>query len=72
MSVCNHCGKGFSYSGYLKQHVKVVHEGVRDHVCNHCKKGFSKSRDLKKHVKAVHEKFSLFQNNAKSDHKAKE
>ena len=51
----SNCGKSFSLAGNLKQHVKAVHEGLKDHVCNHCGKSFSRAEHLKRHVKAVHE-----------------
>ena len=48
------CGKKFGLLGNLKRHIKVVHEGIKDHQCQFCDKKFSQSGYLKKHVKRIH------------------
>ena len=52
---CDCCGKSFTRASSLKRHVKIVHEGIKDHECNHCGKSFSQARYLKTHVKSIHE-----------------
>ena len=44
----------------LKVHVKIVHQGQKDHKCVQCEKSFSKSGNLRVHVKSVHEKTKDF------------
>ena len=51
---CNFCGKGFSQTGHLKQHISSVHEGIR-HKCEICGKDFSAQYNLQKHIAIVHE-----------------
>ena len=52
---CDHCGKTFTQSGHLKYHIRVVHEGQRDHKCDICGKSFTTPGKLKQHIKTVHE-----------------
>ena len=42
-------------AGNRDQHVKVVHDCVRDHKCNVCGQGFSNVSHRNQHVKEVHE-----------------
>ena len=41
-------------AGYLKIHIKAIHNSQRDHKCDSCGKAFSHAGDLKKHTKQVH------------------
>ena len=49
---CESCGKSFSNAGYLKRHIRIVHEG---HKCESCGNSFSQAQFLKKHIYMVHE-----------------
>ena len=48
---CNFCEKSFSRGRTLKEHIKVVHEGIKKHECDQCQKCFSDGSSLKNHVK---------------------
>ena len=50
---CDKCGKEFSQSQSLKEHVLFVHEGIKNHVCDSCGKAFGTSSVLKHHQKVV-------------------
>ena len=47
---CESCGKLFSEAGYLKKHIRTVHEGHKDHKCESCDKSFSQAGFLKRHI----------------------
>ena len=51
---CEKCGKAFGLSSYLKEHIKVVHEGQKNYECYECGKSFGFPGNFKQHVKAVH------------------
>jgi len=53
--LCELCGNTYSSSNRLKNHVKLVHEGVRAHVCNHCGVSFATSWLLKGHIFRRHD-----------------
>ena len=53
-SKCTICDKSFSQEGYLKTHIKAVHEGEKNK-CTNCDKVFSWGVSLKKHIKIAHE-----------------
>ena len=40
----------------MVQHIKVVHEKLKDHIYGKCGKGFGSSTNLTKHMKVIHEK----------------
>ena len=52
---CSFCGKIF-YRKYLKDHIKNVHEGIKNHMCKICGKGYFDLGNLKTHFKKVHER----------------
>ena len=52
---CGFCQNVFGQSGSLKRHIKLVHEGVKDHTCDHCGKTFGRGYNLKMHLKTDHE-----------------
>ena len=54
-NVCFYCGKRFIYIYFLKQHIKMVHEGRKDFNCEKCNKSFSTAQNLNKHIHCVHE-----------------
>ena len=47
---CEFCGKFFGGSLTLKNHVKVIHEGIRDFICHYCNKTFGSSGNRDKHI----------------------
>ena len=47
--------KSFTTSGYLKRHIKALHEGQRNSKCNSSGKSFTQSGNLKNHIKTMHE-----------------
>ena len=47
---CEFCGKLFGGSQRLKNHVKVIHEGIRDFICHYCNKTFGSSGNRDKHI----------------------
>ena len=47
---CDHCGKSFTHSGYLDNHINMVHEGQKDYNCKSCGKSFSQAGSLKRHI----------------------
>ena len=51
---CNLCGKDFSQTSSLKQHVKSVHDKLKPYKCNKCGKSFSQLGNLKKHMDNRH------------------
>ena len=40
---------------YMKEHVKTVHDGIKDHQCKICKRKFGQLENMKEHVKTVHD-----------------
>ena len=48
---CPHCGKAFSRRFNLEDHVRAVHEKVKDIHCDFCDKTFARISDAKKHMK---------------------
>ena len=51
---CNTCGKFFSYQSRLKEHIRNVHDGRKDHKCDSCGKSFAKTGNLNIHINSVH------------------
>ena len=47
---CQQCDYEANYSGNLRTHVEVKHEGVR-YPCSHCKYKATVKCDIKKHMK---------------------
>ena len=52
---CEICNKVFTRKYSLAKHIKIVHEGVKNHECETCGKSFGISSELKKHIARVHE-----------------
>ena len=46
---CGLCGRGFSHSYILKQHM-LIHNGHKSYTCGSCDKGFSHSYILNKQI----------------------
>lgn len=53
---CPHCPHIASSQGNLKQHVKGVHQKIRDMECPHCRYKTTQKGTLKRHVRIVHER----------------
>ena len=51
---CKRCGKTFTTTRSLLNHVNIVHEGVRKHLCNSCGKSFGRSTNLNDHRSRIH------------------
>ena len=47
---CNFCDQRFVGKGYLKTHIRIRHEKVKDKQCPHCGEAFQASRAFKAHV----------------------
>ena len=52
---CASCGKVFTLTNTLRQHIKTIHEGHRDYKCNSYGKSFSQAGHLKRHIKSIQE-----------------
>ena len=52
---CDACGKACRKPSELKDHIKTVHEGQKNHKCEFCEKYFSQKGHLKTHIECVHE-----------------
>ena len=48
---CDQCGQSYSKISFLKDHIKTVHDKIRDLVCSECGAGFSTSTHLRNHRK---------------------
>ena len=57
---CRQCHYSSGYSSHIKQHIKAVHEKIRNHVCGKCGYAASKKGNLKTHIEAVHENIKHF------------
>ena len=49
------CGNSFSEAGYLKIHIRKVHDSLKNYKCESCDKSFSLAGDLKRHIHTIHE-----------------
>ena len=50
---CEICGKSFSRMDKLKEHNKIVHEGIREHKCETCGKEFGRANQLQANLDLV-------------------
>ena len=57
---CIQCDYKCSISSHLKQHVKLIHDKIKDFKCDKCDFSCSAKGTLKKHVKNVHDKIKDF------------
>ena len=51
---CHQCDKSFTTKGRLKNHISIVHEGLKRISCDQCKKKLISKVDLSRHVKRFH------------------
>ena len=58
---CFICEKVLSDKWALKNHVKFVHENLKDSECSICKKRFGTNTLTERHIKQVHEKLKHFE-----------
>ena len=56
---CEYCGKSYARAA-LKQHIKSVHEKVKDFQCPKCGMAFSEKRSLKNHDSTAHSEIRNF------------
>ena len=54
--LCDKCEKSYFLKSQLKQHIKIVHEKLRDEKCEICGKGFAVRSQLSQHINKVHNK----------------
>ena len=54
------CPKSFGQPSNLQQHIKSVHENVKNHACTQCSRTFSLKANLKRHYIEVHEKLKAY------------
>jgi hypothetical protein len=54
--VCNQCDFRSSTNGGLKQHIKSVHDKIKDIICDQCDAKFFRKSHLKQHIKRIHDK----------------
>ena len=52
---CFKCDKVFNLE-YLNDHIKFVHQGIKNHECYKCGKAFSHQKSLIRHISSIHEK----------------
>jgi len=52
---CEFCGKFYSNSSILRDHIKTVHEKLREFMCHYCNKDFGLRSALRQHISAIHE-----------------
>ena len=52
---CNQCEKSYAQKGHLKEHVDLVHLGLKPHKCTQCDAAFGRKYDLDRHIKGAHE-----------------
>ena len=52
---CASCGKEFTHSSYLKNHMQTVHQSRKEYKCEICEKVSNSNSNLKNHIKVVHE-----------------
>ena len=58
---CERCFKMFSTAKTKWDHVRYVHDKVKNFTCSTCNKCFKNGRDLKRHFESVHEKIKRFE-----------
>ena len=52
--ICSMCHKGFPDAWHLNDHVKIVHENIRDFKCSMCLKSYTRKSQLQSHVNIIH------------------
>ena len=53
---CSICDYTPSQKGYLKTHIRTVHEGIKPHKCLICAYTASQKVHLKRHINSINEK----------------
>ena len=51
---CELCEKSFHSKGYLKLHIKVVHDKIKEYMCDFCNKTFGHIKEMRRHIKLIH------------------
>ena len=52
---CEICSHFFNTKKDLDQHIKYIHDKIKDAHCEICGKEFGRKGDLKKHIMSIHE-----------------
>ena len=55
-NICSQCGKHYASQYGLRNHIEIVHEGVK-YACNQCDYQASQQGNLKNHIQSKHENF---------------
>jgi gas vesicle protein len=58
---CPHCEYKFSANSHLNQHIKSVHDQIKDFECKQCEFKCSSNSQLNRHVKQVHDQIKDFE-----------
>ncbi len=52
---CPQCKRVFSSKANMQNHVRAVHDGVRDYECPECGKAFTRPSHMLRHIRGVHQ-----------------
>ena len=58
---CDICKKVYTQKSHLRQHVRAVHEQVKDHKCNFCGRAFFRKMHFKRHMQTMHMDIHVYQ-----------
>ena len=53
-NICSQCGKHYASQYGLRNHIEIVHEGVK-YACDQCDFQATKQNNLSRHIQSIHE-----------------